>query len=318
MESGIIPQRKAIAAYMYTLSLDEESAHLSGEIAAYHNKFFDPDEGSISIRIKGLIIDGDANGAEQLLKTLPDTKLARLRTYQPILYYYCDKADLNSALRLYAQMRKASSVHFDSDTYAILIGSIAQNGGFRKDATPIDEAIQVYFHNTHGPKLFDELAQEMANDIVEITNSSAVILHNAFFNGFRDSLPSAQVVSTDSQIITSTTCAQDTDIILNRVAINARTGVCPRSQVRLKLYKLDQNQRENLCGTLFQMAKDNHKDYHFRLMKRKKIKNKALSKNDLNSTYAVSELESFCDWLQRKGPFTAIVDGANVLYHGHG
>jgi len=318
LESGMTPKQQAISTYMYTLSLNEETAHLSGEVATYYDAFFDSDETSISIRIKSLMSDQDAAGAEKLLNTLPRTKCARLRTYQPILYHYCDKVDLNSAIRLYRQMRQAPAVHFDADTYAVLIGAIAENGTFRQDADPLEVARQVGFGNTHGPKLFDELVQEMADDIVEITNSSAAILHNAFLAGFRDSLSSVEDVMNASDMITRTQHAEADEVILNRVTVNATSGVCPCSRVSLKLYKLDEKQRENLCGALFKMAKDGREEHYKKMLERKTRAKKKLPTEKFNSSFAVDELESFCDWIQSQGPFTAIVDGPNVLYHGQG
>mmetsp|Transcript_18129 Transcript_18129/g.20922 ORF Transcript_18129/g.20922 Transcript_18129/m.20922 type:complete len:679 (-) Transcript_18129:48-2084(-) len=314
LESGMAPYQPTINTYMYVLSLDEETSQLSGEAATYHDMLFDPNETSITIKINCLMSAEDASGAEMLLEKMPSNDFGRLRTYQPILHYYCNKGDMSAILRLYRQMSLSPGVHLDADTYTSTIGCLAENGGFQNDIDPISSAVTAGFSNTHGPRLFDELSQEMADDILELTNSSVRILYNALFSGFRESLPpSAHPISSHEDIMKSANCAESNETILSRVTVNKTTAFCPCSRTQLKLYKLEQDSRKNVCRTLFSMAKEQFEEYN---EKRKLNKKKYFKKQ--STSFVEEELNKFCSWIEEKGPFTAIIDGANVGYYGHG
>jgi hypothetical protein len=330
LEGGMVPRENSISTYMYALSLDETTWTLSGQAATFHDLLFDPNEKTIALRIKSLIQTGDAVGAEALLASLPEN-LTRLRTYLPILHHYCESHDdtmsMTSVLRLYRQMRQAPGVHLDADTYATLIGSIAERGGFRSDATPIAGLESIVQHSC-GPELFNELAQEMADDVLELTNSSARVLHNAFVKGFQDTLPAPQaMIDEEEDVIEINHPASPDDIIISRVTVDGTTAVCPRSQAKLQLFQLETSHREHVHSTLLAMAKDQFIEFQQRLVE--KMKNKAPSKqkqqqlvdDGFDADYPVRELQKFSTWLQEKQqdePFTAVVDGANIGYFGHG
>jgi pentatricopeptide repeat protein len=315
LESGMIPRQASICTYMYALSLDERTAPLSGEAATFHDLLFEPNESTAYLRIKSLIAEKDAKGAEMVLQTLPSVDSARLRTFQPILQYYCKIGDLDSALRVYGQMRDAPGVHLDPETYAILLGSIAQNGGFFLNAQPIESAAYVGFSSSSGPKLLDELLQEMADDILEIDSSAARTLYNSFLSAFGERKPSTMcLLGTDHDI---PTCEDDNtgDVIISRVAVDVATGVCPLSGVKLSLFRLDPNQQQHVHRTLIAMAKDQYIEFYQNGRGRK-----PKSGGSLDEDYPVRELERFSSWLadHKENPFTAILDGANIAYYGHG
>jgi pentatricopeptide repeat protein len=131
-EAGMIPRENCISTYMYVLSLQDTSSS-TGEVATFHDLLYEPNEKTITLRIKSMIAKEDAATAEQLLGSLPnsDGEWKRLRTYVPVLNLYCKQGDMASALRLYRQMRELPRVHFEPDTYALLIGALAEHGCFR-------------------------------------------------------------------------------------------------------------------------------------------------------------------------------------------
>lgn len=315
LESGMSPRENSISTYMYALSLDDSMSNLCGQAATFHDLLFKPNEKTVALRIKSLVGNRDAAGAESLLKTLPKNAFTRLRTYLPILYYYCDEGDLSALLQLYRQMRQEPGVHFDSDTYSILIGTIAENGGFRADSEPIERASSAGFTHAHGPKLFDELAQEMAADVLEINNSSAQVLYNAFLRGFKDVLPELNPIL-DGDIVRDNSEASVNEVILGRVEVDETSAICPRSLAKLQLFQLDHDSRRHVEKTLLDMTKE-----QFILFQQKmteKGKQKTLEQG-IDGDYAVQEMKKFVAWLESKDePYTAIVDGANVGYFGHG
>lgn len=325
MESGVSPRENTISTYMYALSLDESTSQMCGQAATFHDLLFEPNEKTIALRIKSLIASGDAVGAELLLRRLPNNDWTRLRTYLPILMHYRDKSDSGSVLRLHRQMKQAPGVHFDSDTYAIVIGTIAENGGFRRDATPINGALDVGYTSTHGPRLLDEILQEMADDILELNVASVRVLYNAFVRGFKDCLPSSvePLLNEGADLSVCNDPATENELILNRVAVDKTTGICSRSRETLQLFQLDAASRLHVQNTLQSMAKDQFAEFQLKATdKSSKSPNSTKQKKsveDFDSDYPVVELQNFATWLKdRDGHFTAIVDGANIAYFGHG
>lgn len=70
-ESGIIPRENCYSTYMYTLGISDEFVDLCAEVAEAHDLLFEPNEKTIALRIKMLMIRGDAASAEKMLKSLP-------------------------------------------------------------------------------------------------------------------------------------------------------------------------------------------------------------------------------------------------------
>ena len=324
LESGVFPRENTVSTYMYALSLDESTSQMCGQAATFHDLLFEPNEKTIALRIKSLIASGDAAGAELLLQTLPNNDWARLRTYFPILMYYRDGGDLSSVLRLFYRMKNSPGVHFDADSYAVVIGTIAEYGGFRNDAAPIEGALDVGYSCTHGPGLFDEIVQEMADDLLELNVASVRVLYNAFVRGFKDSLPSSEkplLEGTDLSLCSE--LASENELILSRVAVDKTTGICTRSREKLQLFQLDSKSRHHVQETLQSMARDQFADFQQKvtdkLSKSPTPTKQKKGAEEYNNDYPVEELQNFVKWLKnRDGQFTAIVDGANVAYFGHG
>jgi len=137
---------------MYVLSLQPEALSVktsdleqlkaaSLEAATFHSMLFEPTEKSVTIQMNSLVAIGDASAAERILWSLGDksngetttegaSERRKLRTFVPILKYYCDEGDIVSALRLYSQMRESAAVHLDAETFGMLIGAAARHGWF--------------------------------------------------------------------------------------------------------------------------------------------------------------------------------------------
>ncbi len=106
---------------------------LPTEIAVFHDLLFEPTEKSISLRVKRLVSQGNASGAEELLNSIPSISNddAKLRTYLPVLKLYCEQRNFNSALKLFKRMRDEPSVRLEPENYVLLISALAENGYFR-------------------------------------------------------------------------------------------------------------------------------------------------------------------------------------------
>ena len=156
------------------------------------------------------------------------------------------------------------------------------------------------FNHSHGPELFNEIVSLMANDVLEISSASARRLYNAFAVGFtkNKNTPQSQPIPSLASIPVSVEMAQPNELIVSRVLIDHNTGICPRSDVKLELIKLDSNQRKQFVNSILRVAKSQFED--FKAKTRKKW-----ADND----YATRALRSFTSWLDgRDGtPFTAII-----------
>lgn len=75
-ECGMIPRENGLSTYMYAMSLDKTLADSSAEVASLHDLLYDPNEKTVTLRIKALIAKGDAFGAEQILSSLPVRELS--------------------------------------------------------------------------------------------------------------------------------------------------------------------------------------------------------------------------------------------------
>jgi len=216
-----------------------------------------------------------------------------------VLRLYLELGDLSSALRLYRKMRAMSTVHLDAEAYIHVIAGIAESGRFARNAKPIEGARELGYANSSGPGLFDELCTEMAAEIIEVPEGSGKRLYNALARGFPDSC----LTGTESlaPLKVSDTRADTRELLVNRVRVDAATGVCPRSGVKLRLIELEGHQKEKLIRGLISLAKTQQVN----------------SKHAQKQTPAADLLMNFYQWLdQREGePYTSLVDGANVGYY---
>lgn len=315
---------------------------IAGEVAFYHDMLFKPTENTVSIRIKALVEQGLAAEAEALLWNLksstPDDKPSavkvnkkqgktnnndgnarlRLRTCLPVLQLYMEKGDVSQGLKLYQKMRQAPSVHFEAETYVMILSSLAKRGYFCNDSSRIDlDGLADFGYEAgKGAKLFDVIAREMADDVLEITSDSAKEIRNSFVTGFGSSKSARNlcVVPYDCDLSSVSDAAADDELVANRITIDSNTTLCSRTNATLRLIQLEEHQRKHVHDTLIEMAETQFEAYESKLRK------KGNKPSTLEENYAAKHLQGFADWLnERDGePFTAIVDGANVAYYGLG
>jgi hypothetical protein len=280
-------------------------------VAIVRDLLYQPSEATVFLRIKSLIVDGDAAGAEQLLASLSNERgdaVKRLRTFAPILQHYCEIGDLPSALRVYREMEQSPGAHLNSETYALLLSTLAKRGWFTTDQnTTSPDSFPV----SSGPALLDALVSEMATDILEIDESSAETIVQGFTSRLED----------------PTRIQNGRRVFVGRVSVDNDTAICPETGAQLQLFVLSDEQKNNVRNTLVEMAESQYDNYTEKLLVRRhgkshgKVDRKAAKKaNNMMSSgqYALSELTNFLSWLRlRKGePFSAFIDGPNVAYYG--
>ena len=125
---------------------------------------------------------------------------------------------------------------------------------------------------------------EMAEDVLEITSASARRLYNAIATGFQG-FKNVQLKPIDSLggLVKNNTEANKDELIASRVAIGETTGICPRSGVKLRLIKLEKDQRQQLHQSLLQLATTRFEEY---------------SRNDSSLDIAEKNLNAFSEWLK--------------------
>jgi hypothetical protein len=359
-ECGLTPRENAISTFLYVLSMQSEDLkfgndvlyrNVSLDVAIFHDLLYSPNEKSALVRIKALILEGDAKSAEKVLATLSAKRISdrddsllykRLRTYQPIFQHYCDTENLLSAFRLYREMQKTPGVYLVAETYSLLIAAAARNGWFHHQkglAAPIKSSQKVMrelkFNSSSGPALFDELCSELANDLLELDESSAALLMDGLIDGFNLPSPKYFAAGWISDIskwfyylighhLHSKTKRR---LFVQRVSIDNTTAYCPETGARLRLLTLSKQQKRQVHDSLLQMATSEQEKFSDKEASRKGSQTKVLIKEGKmsnhgakNASYALKELSLFSDWLRyRSGDaFTAFIDGPNVAYYGHG
>jgi pentatricopeptide repeat protein len=361
-ECGLTPRENAVSTFLYVLSMQNDNVQLGNDdlfrnisldVAIFHDLLYFPNEKSALVRIKALIMEGDAKSAEKVLATLSAKRSSdrddsllykRLRTYQPIFQHYCDTGNLLSAFRLYREMQKTPGVYLVAETYSLLIAAAARNGWFHRKndlSIPIKKSRRIMrelkFNASSGPSLFDELCSELANNLLELDESSAALIMDGLNDGFN--LPSPKYfaagwVSDISRwfynLIEHHPHKQTKRrLFVQRVSIDNTTACCPETGARLRLLTLSQQQKRQVHDSLLQMATFEQEKFSDKGPSRKGSKTKVLTKegrNEIsdqdakNASYALKELSLFSDWLRyRTGDaFTAFIDGPNVAYYGHG
>jgi pentatricopeptide repeat protein len=298
------------------------------DVISFRDQFFPPTENTVLVKIKLLMAEGNAVSAEQVLNSLSSkhdtpgnnddhpksssTSWKRLRTFAPILKYYCDTGNMNSAFRLFRQMRETKGVYLDADTYILLMGAAARVGLFHPTATSPttkDDDLGQYGFFHSGPALFDELATEMAQDVMELHEEQAMQLLHHFETSFQDNHNSSNKTKKS--------------LIAKRVSVNETTAVCNETGATLRLFNLTVSQRQNVQRKLLKMANRQRQEYGEKLLAEKRSSGKNVSRANgvFKQKYvsAVSELSKFTKWMKyRNGTvFTAIIDGPNVAYYGH-
>jgi hypothetical protein len=105
----------------------------------------------------------------------------------------------------------------------------------------------------------------------------------------------------------------ENELCIGRVSVNSTTAVCPETGATLRLFTLTEELRLHVHDTLLEMAAAQHEEYGEKM--------RSQGKKELrDGQFAFEQLSKFTDWLRdREGePFTAIIDGPNVAYFGHG
>eukprot|EP00934_Nitzschia_sp_Nitz4_P004729 Nitzschia sp. Nitz4//scaffold205_size38804//13404//16468//NITZ4_007642-RA/size38804-augustus-gene-0.50-mRNA-1//1//CDS//3329541507//4719//frame0 len=336
-EGGMSPLVGLYGTFMYSLGLmgdeglgkqnvSDSWVKRSGEylvdVATQHDLRFNPSERTVSLRMKGLIAKGEIAAAEELLDTLVDSAthkkevldlkhdlkklkidIKRLRTYLPLLEHYCEIGDVPSLLRLLNGMKNAEGVHVDLKSYAMVLGALAKCGRFQPGATPLQGTKGLDIAADHGPKLLDDVMSRIATDFLEIPEELAQQLQRDFVAG-AGSTQSADMGGAETPTLASRDAAGN---VMGRVYVDNDTGICRQTGAQLRLLTLDDERREYVHDRLLEMARLSYNEVS--LSKKRK---------QADADYGYTQLEKFSKWLDTRSgePFTAIIDGANVGYHG--
>jgi hypothetical protein len=295
-EAGMIPRENSVSTYMYILSAAEDSSACSealDEIAAFHDLIYSPNEKTIFLRMKRLLGKGDIDGAEKILYSLPNKgdglgEWKRLRTFLPILEYYCSIGNATSILRLLRDMRQSPGVILDPEAYAMMIGSLAKFGFFKSSSSLIEGYRNAGFEASHGPELFDEIAAMMGEDILELTETAAGRIFEDFVRGFGGS----SHASGDSCISIPSILDGAYGIPglkIGRVEITHTTGFCNATGAKLRLFRLDEEQRQHVHDQLLEMARLSYQEF---------TKNRASTSDKENQDYGLEQLSKFSEWLE--------------------
>ncbi len=181
--------------------------------------------------------------------------------------------------------------------------------GTSDDSTPIEGAQDLGYNNSCGPQLFDEIATEMAGDVLEMSSGSARRMYNSLATGFQSDASDNDdpVISTLKEVhplmsmpLTNQS-AKHNEVVACRVSLDRSTGVCPVTNAQQRLMMLEPEQRKSLHDDLLSLSTEQFAKFAGR-------------KQSESPDKAREELQKFSDWLDRREgePFTAIVDGANV------
>ena len=322
-ECGLVPPENSVNTYLYVLALTagmsecEQNNHTSRvlttptvsihqqlsetlmDVASFHGALFEPKEKSVAVRIKMLVAQGDAAAAEECLASLPSKsgdernqrQWKRLRTYVPLVEYYCDPTtgSISSVMRLYREMRDSAGVYFDAETYARILGTVAKMAFARSESD--DSTVGVL---GAGPTLLEEVMNGMAEDLLELDEVSAESLLRDFQEGFSEKRHAFPLAA-------------------QRVSIDNTTALCPETGVKLRLFTLSSDQKQELHDKLMHMAVVEHEEFFQK-------RSKGSKNQQRDGKLALQELARFYEWLHvREGePITAFVDGPNVAYFGSG
>ena len=271
---------------------EDDSVNVQDEVAFFHDMLYEPTDNSTSLRVKGLISKGDAEGAEQLLEAFASREgtVVRLRSYLPILNLYCQKGEISSAMRLFKRMRNTESVHLEPENYVMVISALAENGCFREDAEPIENAAELGYSEPCGLALFDELVTEMAEDVLEITSASARKMYNALAVGFKDQHAgrNLQEMHSLAGMRVFNDPSEDDEVVASRISVDHETGMCPRTKAKLRLVMLDDGQRKQLRQSLSQLAAS----------ETAKFAKGNKRKQEEDAQRAIEEMTRFADWLE--------------------
>lgn len=332
-EMGYVIRENSMSTYMYILSNSgDDNSEIDAfvddallEVVTCHDTIYEPSEKTVTIRLKSLIARGKIDEAEEMFNASfkgggkitsaessteetespdnPEYTQGRLRTYMPLMEHYCMSGNLSSTLRLYRQMQACAGVHWDVESYTLLLSSLARFGFFfSKDDETEDDSNE----NPQGPVLFDMLASNMAKDILELTEKTSIELADAFQIGIKDCIRETGKLDDRQESNDLST----KNVVVERVKIPRGNGTCPVTDVKLRLLALDELQRQHVHDTLLDMSRITTEEF-MASMKARQQKPKKGNKNrkqkirdtvqdtqpDMES-YGYEELLKFSKWLE--------------------
>jgi hypothetical protein len=194
----------------------------------------------------------------------------------------------------------------------LVIATLAEYGYFKTNSNEIAGAVSAGYSVGCGPKLLNELAAQMAEASLDITSASARRLHNAFIKGYTrttgttttttsindaisDSTASLKEIPSLAAMPVNNTPASDKELVVSRVTIDAKTGICPRTGVKLRLIMLEKEERKQFLEKLVKLAETQYVAY-LEKTKNSFILDEAKAANESN-IFAASELKGFAEFL---------------------
>jgi RluA family pseudouridine synthase len=316
-ETSFVPRERAVSTFLFVLGLpspgmESISQTALADVATFHDACFEANEKTVFLRIKSLVAAGDATKAEELLLAIPDCQ--RLRTFTPLLVHYCQTREIADCLRIFRQMQNAPGVHFDTATYVQILSTLAEQGFFSDSSHSLDVIVRRAGFESAGPALFDALASEMAEDLLEFDEANALHLYNAFqmaLNGPTEKSPRS--ASNKIPFLATPSYMSNTTAVLGRVTIDPQTCLCPATHAKLQLFSLTLDQQKQVRQRLLEMAASQHETFASKMRTMGKSRQDTATRS---GAYAMDKLNDFVEWVAERN-FTAIIDGPNVAYFGH-
>jgi hypothetical protein len=157
---------------------------------------------------------------------------------------------------------------------------------FSSDSNPIEGALELGYSAACGPKLFDRLARDMSEDVLEITSASARRLYSAFESAYEGQAAAKKLVKMHplAPLSIDNEPAEDGELIVSRVMVDSDNAVCPRSGATLRLINLEPDERNQTLNTLLKLAESTHQSWSGR--------------GETKDNHALVALREFSDWLK--------------------
>lgn len=153
------------------------------------------------------------------------------------------------------------------------------------ESAPIEGAEKLGYSPGSGPRLFDQIASQMTEDVLEITSASARRLYTAFAStdmgvNMADMHPLAPLALMNDS-------AADGELIASRVMVDHSTGICPRSDAKLRLINLEWDQKKQMQERLLELSKTSFVEFK-----------QQFREDNLDEDFATKHLSAFASWLE--------------------
>jgi hypothetical protein len=137
---------------------------------------------------------------------------------------------------------------------------------------------------------------DTADDILELTVSSAVQIRNALVVGFRglDASKNLWKVPPDCRLAPVFEEADENELVACRVTINNDSALCPRTNAKLRLIMLDKEERKRVHDGLIDMANSDFEIYNLKLAAKKQNP----KVEQFEEGFSGKELAKFTTWLE--------------------